>query len=354
MSNKNNRKIRNIKSIVALLVVVTIIVSSSVVINKDLLFGRDDNILFINTKSWMASISDDTELSSINIPGTHDSAAVNPHFKDIYARHYATITQQLNSGIRLLDVRLQLAQDENGNYTFLTCHGNIGSTLSLNTYQCFESLLSECDSFLLENPSETIIMTLKIDDNTLKNDEDYSEALMEVENLLSTHLVRPYQPNLGSIGESRGKIVLFNRINNNCNLGYPMHWDDNPTDVVLVKNSQNYNDRNFNIYVQDHYNLGFNAFSANSKKANDVLNAARKIYTGNGDVLFNFSSACVFFAVPINPNFKVIEYNDNANLGWVLTDYEQQVYDTQKYGKCSYIKYIIASNFEYENILDEK
>lgn len=68
--------------------------------------------------NWMSGISDDTYLSDISIPGTHDSGS---RIVDSYASTWAkcqnlTITEQLNIGVRYLDMRL--AYDT-------ACKGNI-------------------------------------------------------------------------------------------------------------------------------------------------------------------------------------------------------------------------------------
>ncbi len=347
--NKTNQSLA--KRIVALLLVAAVIVSTSVFVNRDMLFGRKASKSFFDTKSWMMNISDDTELGDINIPGTHDSAAINKHFKDIYARHYANITEQLNSGIRLLDVRIQLAKNDDGSFRFLTCHGNIGSSLSLNTYQSFESLLVECDDFLRANPTETIIMSLKVDDDRLDSEEEDEKAFEELKNIIYKYSVRPYQAELGTLGEARGQIILFNRLNSDNDLGYPISWNNNPLETVKSGDSATENNRQFDIYVQDHYDFGCKAFTANKTKADDFLNAAQIVSDNDYDVLFNFASGVVFFAAPIYPYENIlnnlIEKDKSQRpkrLGWVLMDYEDKVYMTDHFGNVSLVNYIIESN----------
>lgn len=341
--------------LVALILVVTVVITTSIYVNRDMLFGRRVSNSFFDTKCWMMNISDDTKLGDINIPGTHDSAAINKKFKDIYARHYATITEQLNSGIRLLDVRLQLAKNDDGSFRFLTCHGNIGSSLSLNTYQSFESLLFECDDFLCENPTETIIMTLKVDDNCLESDEETQEAFAELKSVIYNHSVRPYQPDLGTLGEARGQIILFNRLNDSNDFGYPMSWKDNSPSMLKSNDSAKENNRQFDIYVQDHYNLGLNPFTANKTKSNDVINAATE-FTNNGyDVLFNFASGVVFYAAPIYPYKNILSSlietdasQKPKRLGWVLMDYEDKIHKIDNFGNVNLVNYIIESNYSVD------
>ncbi|MFM5081519.1 hypothetical protein ACEUBN_09275 [Aeromonas veronii] len=56
-------------------------------------------------KSWMKRLSDHERIDSISIPGTHDSAAL--YGGDIVETQSASITEQLNAGIRFLDIRLK-------------------------------------------------------------------------------------------------------------------------------------------------------------------------------------------------------------------------------------------------------
>src|SRR5262249_21153101 len=49
---------------------------------------------------WMADLPDDMVISNINLPGTHDSAAITRTPGVILARHYESITGQLLNGVR--------------------------------------------------------------------------------------------------------------------------------------------------------------------------------------------------------------------------------------------------------------
>jgi hypothetical protein len=59
-----------------------------------------------NTKSWINDIiPPDCLLSSINLPGSHDSAAINRFISTPYACQISSITEQLEQGVRVLDIR---------------------------------------------------------------------------------------------------------------------------------------------------------------------------------------------------------------------------------------------------------
>lgn len=58
--------------------------------------------------NWMAPIHDNTLIGNINIPGTHDSAAIQRILPTFYACQNYSIRDQLKFGVRALDVRLEV------------------------------------------------------------------------------------------------------------------------------------------------------------------------------------------------------------------------------------------------------
>ncbi|MEL7146976.1 MAG: phosphatidylinositol-specific phospholipase C domain-containing protein, partial [Bacteroidota bacterium] len=180
-----------------------------------------------NMDRWMDSIHDDTFISEINIPGSHDSASINKNIYTLYATQGFTITEQLVRGIRLLDVRVSISKT-NGEFVFFTCHGNIGSYFGVNEYQSLKSLLDECKEFLLQQTTETILMIIKVDDWNEVTGDDQKAALEQLKNLLSAYPIdTPVE--LPSLGACRGKIMLYNRINDETDLGAPIAFPYNKT-----------------------------------------------------------------------------------------------------------------------------
>lgn len=297
------------------------------------------NVPYLQT--WMMGISDATPIDQINIPGTHDSASINKYVHSAYACQGYSITNQLRLGIRLLDVRLKVLTDPNGNYSFVTCHGHIG----YNEYQTFVSLLQECKSFLTNNSSETIIMSLKIDDYNGVPRYDYSNVYSALENVLANYPTAEIQSTIPTLGSIRGKIFLYNRINNGNTLGVPLHWTNNTEGESVGP----INYRQYSVFVQDRYeDLSFS--SPEEDKTNLVLNAfAQKT---DGMVVWNFASATSLklFGVYIMPN--LIQYFGQhtprpVKFGWTLFDYPTNLYNTTPYGFISIIQVIVSSNDGY-------
>ena len=61
---------------------------------------------------WMSYIHDDTKISDISIPGTHESGATHSIFDVSGKCQDLSIKQQLRVGVRFFDLRLQLVNDE--------------------------------------------------------------------------------------------------------------------------------------------------------------------------------------------------------------------------------------------------
>ncbi|HWN67877.1 MAG TPA: phosphatidylinositol-specific phospholipase C domain-containing protein, partial [Haliangium sp.] len=97
---------------------------------------------------WMSHLAGRTSLSQIDIPGTHDSGArIGGAF---VATQDMSISEQLQAGVRYLDVRLRHFED-----ALVVHHGSFYQELN------FDDVLIACTDFLAAHPSETILMQVK-------------------------------------------------------------------------------------------------------------------------------------------------------------------------------------------------
>ncbi|WES31672.1 PI-PLC domain-containing protein [Varunaivibrio sulfuroxidans] len=297
--------------------------------------------------NWMSKLPDATLLGAINIPGSHDSAAINTSRHTPYACHNRSITDQLEFGIRLLDIRLQVVKNDDNTYTFNTCHGPIGSTGGFNTYQTFSSLMDECKTFLTTNDKETILALLRVDDwyNVPKNDPGAYTALQA--DLAAYPVVHPKaMPTLGGV---RGKIVLYNGMNGTTGLGIPLSWEDG----TEGKNANSSDDRSYEVYVQDKYD-GLPLTGSVAAKLKLVTDAFGHISAGNA--VWNFASAVWYGLFGVYIMSGLLSYfgektgaNRPATFGWTLFDYPFNQYNTDTYGAMSIVSLILDSNFGYAN-----
>ena len=197
----------------------------------------------MDTAQWLKDLPGELLIGNINLPGTHNSAAIHLTRMRLHACQRHSITQQLHGGIRLLDVRLSVRRRAAG-FDFLTCHGRIGR----NTFQSFPSLLDECCGFLAEYPSEFVVLLLKVDDWSNVGDHA-GEALAELAGLLGLYptLSGPVLPTLHA---ARGQLFLYNRLNDDPILGVPVRWKRDTAGSAAYESRE----RRYEVWVQDRYN----------------------------------------------------------------------------------------------------
>ncbi|KAK2733421.1 hypothetical protein FQN55_003381 [Onygenales sp. PD_40] len=160
-----------------------------------------------NLNAWMRELRDDTYLSALSIPGTHNSPTC--YFAAPSVRCQAVSPrEQLENGVRFLDVRVQPQfPNDPEKEGLVLVHGAF--PVSLTGHKYFRDLVSEAESFLKRNPSETLIMSVKREGPGMHTDAQLSRILRD-------HYARDgsrwyTEPKIPSLGEARGKIVLIRR-----------------------------------------------------------------------------------------------------------------------------------------------
>ncbi|MFG3042725.1 phosphatidylinositol-specific phospholipase C [Streptomyces sp. NPDC048330] len=149
----------------------------------------------VDTRAWMGGHGDGTALQRLTIPGTHDSGA---RYGGPWTEcQNSVIAQQLDSGIRYLDVRCRVTGG-----SFAIHHGA--------SYQnaMFGDVLVACADFLAAHPTETVLMRVK---------QEYSEESDAVfRSVFDDYLDRRgWRPlfrigaGLPLLGEARGRVVLL-------------------------------------------------------------------------------------------------------------------------------------------------
>ncbi|KAK5159886.1 hypothetical protein LTS14_001991 [Recurvomyces mirabilis] len=156
--------------------------------------------------SWMKEFKDETPLSALSIPGTHNSPT---HHKALMSVRCQAVSpkEQLENGVRFFDIRVQpVKPDDPKDDGLALVHGAF--PISLTGPKRFRDLVNTVQDFLRENPSETLIMSLKREGTGNATDQQLSDILKD-------HYTNPEQwwtqPQIPSLGEARGKIVLVRR-----------------------------------------------------------------------------------------------------------------------------------------------
>lgn len=249
---------------------------------------------------WMKNVSDDIYITEMTIPGTHDSGATHSLFDVAGKCQDLNIREQLNVGVRFLDIRLQLVNDE-----LNIVHSFVDQDLK------FDEVLKDIDEFLSKHESEFIIISLKEDANPKNSKIDFDGKLIED---LKEYSKIQFCDLPKTLGEARGKIYILNRFTNN-DLGINAYsgWLDSTTFEIN------------NLYIQDNY-----CINDIDTKINDINNTI--IYSNNNKdrLVINFTSCYLDNAFPptyagtsaksIN-GWLLNNLDDDSHLGIIVIDF---------------------------------
>lgn len=162
-----------------------------------------------NLNAWMKELRDDTLMSSLSIPGTHNAPTYH-HAPPSVRCQAVSPREQLQNGVRFFDIRVQPVHPENPDRDELALvHSVFPVALTWRKY--FRDLMDEVNDFLEKNPSESLIICLKREGPGTHTDEQLSR-------IVADHYATPEsrwytEPKIPTLGEVRGKVVLMRRFN---------------------------------------------------------------------------------------------------------------------------------------------
>ncbi len=278
--------------------------------------------------SWLKNISDDTFISDINLTGTHNSCAKFVRIKYITQCQNKSIKEQLNMGIRFLDIRLEKDGEAlKAVHSIIDCCKDKRQKEKL----LLSDILSDCEEFLKENPSEFIVICAKKDDG--KSEKDTSNAFFkEISKNESIWYTKNTVPRLYDV---RGKLVLFNRFVENRKSKFfndekwglnACEWDhsgivtDSPYSVLNFREAKG-KKKTETLILQDKYKMG--AKEKWEKAIFPTLNAN----FAKRDVVLNFFSTAQIYRSPkscaryIFKRFNELSLQKNKKIGWIILDY---------------------------------
>lgn len=293
-------------------------------------------------RNWMINLPDTYLISDINLPGTHDSCTCRVQVSFLSRCQNMTVTEQLNTGIRFLDIRVEKDGEK---LKLVHDIADCKNPESAGEKLYLEAVINNCKSFLSENPSETILFSYKRDDGA--NQEETFDNFFE--NYLNNDPIWYKENRIPTLKEVRGKIVLLNRdnidkskgfytdFNTGINLSAWVYQKDNIERVYetaeLLSRDGALTGKTFTI--QDLYGL------TPQKKWNLAVVPFLKNPPKTNDVLITFFSCSTLFYNPkrsakfINKKLSDITLESTKKYGWIILDYP-----TKKF-----IKDIISSNF---------
>ncbi|KAJ5606158.1 hypothetical protein N7510_008939 [Penicillium lagena] len=160
-----------------------------------------------NLNAWMHELRDDTLLSALSIPGTHNSPTCHTAPPSVRCQAVSP-REQLENGVRFFDIRVQPeAPEDPSKDGLILVHSVFPISLTGNKY--FRDLMKEVNGFLERNPSETLLISIKREGPGKATDQQLCRILHD-------HYARPdsrwyTKPKIPTLGEARGKIVLIRR-----------------------------------------------------------------------------------------------------------------------------------------------
>ncbi|KXX77432.1 1-phosphatidylinositol phosphodiesterase [Madurella mycetomatis] len=203
-----------------------------------------------NLSSWMSTLPDHLPLSSLSIPGTHNSPTHHTALPSVRCQAVPVI-DQLNNGVRFLDVRVSCPQHPRTRPSLQLVHSAFPITINLFTARSksLSALLDTLYTFLAAHPTETLLLSLKREGTGKGSDADLSQILLR--HYIDADRDKWYtSPAIPRLSECRGRIVLVRRFQ----LHKPVRalgidgsvWPDNAADGMC---------RGGAIRIQDFYDV---------------------------------------------------------------------------------------------------
>lgn len=270
-----------------------------------ILFSMVSGCVLAAGNDWMTPLNGALPISRFSIPGSHDSGARYEPVSGTAKCQNLTIGEQLNAGVRFLDIRCRHLND-----AFTIHHGRVYQNID------FTDVLDATYGFLNSNPGETVIMSVK-------EEFDASGNTRSFEGSFDSYAARNagkwlLASSIPTLGQARGKIVLFRRFQSTSPpKGIDAtHWPDNAS---FSSGS---------LTIQDQYRI-----PDPEEKWKAVLPALEGARKGAPDTLYvNFTSAYVprVFGVPdisavsdhINPKLAdAFKSRPNGRFGIVVMDF---------------------------------
>ena len=204
------------------------------IISKDITYTNDSDVLgkkntiklgelpnpiVFSYETWMASLPDDTYVSQISLPGTHDAGAypadegssIDNFFTDLFAQTQGlSILKQLDAGIRVLDFRPKWRIDKED---FNIAHG--AATYEKRT---FDIVMNEMLSWLAEHPTEFVIVLLKNEYGVGDWDDNKTVFFGWIKNInkklraetYAQYTIEEFDPAM-TLKDARGKMLYMSR-----------------------------------------------------------------------------------------------------------------------------------------------
>ncbi|RPD45743.1 phosphatidylinositol-specific phospholipase C domain-containing protein [Hymenobacter sediminis] len=256
--------------------------------------SSQDAVAAYTLANWMGSVDATLSLAQLSIPGTHDSGARFESISGTAKCQNLTIGEQLNAGVRFLDVRCRHIDN-----SFTIHHGAVYQNLN------FSDVRAACLEFLRANPTECIIMSIKEEHTPSNNTRTFEQTLNA---FLQENPDKWYVgESVPTLGQVRGKIVLLRRYAATTPKGVDAtNWADNTSFEINTSAAQ--------LKVQDQYKVSDN--NAKWTAMNTLLTEAKA--STNNRLILNYASGYKpgLFGIP---SITTVSNNINPRLTTFFT-----------------------------------
>lgn len=278
---------------------------------------------------WMSNIPSDFLISEINLPGTHDSCTQYVDFPYLSKCQNMSVYEQLHIGIRFIDIRVEQVGDRlRLVHAISKCYKDARRSEILY----LDDILQDCFSFLKNNPTETIIMSLKRDNGG--SSEDAFDTFFD--NYLNNDDPWYLENRVPTLGEVRGKIVLFNRCTVNCESpgctytdyntglnfsGFPDQSKSTDEGFIVSQIPRRDGQKGYKYFQQDMYKL-----KASKKWQQAILPTLTSPLKEYG-IAINFFSATKLYCNPKRMSKHIYKQLEKTKLqpmrkyGWIVLDF---------------------------------
>ena len=155
---------------------------------------------------WMGELPSAALLSTLSIPGTHNSPTYHRALPSVRCQSVGT-PEQLRNGVRFFDVRVQVSSDDITGDDLTLVHGAFPIALTGPKY--FRRLVDRTLEFLTQQPSEAVLMSVKREGVGSGTDMGLSRILAR--DYVADRTRWYAGARVPTLGEVRGKIVLIRR-----------------------------------------------------------------------------------------------------------------------------------------------
>lgn len=156
--------------------------------------------------NWLSHLANEKKVQHLHLPGTHNSAALLEPLRGTARCQKLTIQQQLETGVRFLDIRCRHEENQ-----FSLYHGPISQNQSFAEFQ--ETL----ETFLRKNPSECLLISIQETSQPRNNTRSFAETFRGYQAQKNKLWSLPSK--LPKLGKIRGTALLIRRFQSKKPLG---------------------------------------------------------------------------------------------------------------------------------------